>query len=125
MIPIDQTKLHSESQKGNCLAASLASILELSIDEIPDFDGERWFFEMEDWLLNKGFELIRWTYFIHLTSYSLVMGKSPRGNFTHLVVYQNGELVHDPHPSRQGLENVQEVWALLPLNPAIWKKEKR
>lgn len=36
MIPCNQTKLHTNTQNGNCLAGCLASILEVPISEIPD-----------------------------------------------------------------------------------------
>lgn len=41
--------------------------------------------------------------------YYLVSGLSPRGSFRHIVIYQNGKLVHDPHPDNTGiLENGKE-----------------
>lgn len=44
----------------------------------------------------------------------LVAGKSPRG-VMHQVVYRDGRLWHDPHPSRDGVLDVQEVLAVRPL----------
>lgn len=39
--------------------------------------------------------------------YYLVSGPSPRG-FDHICIYQDGEMVHDPHPTREGILNL--VW---------------
>ena len=36
MIPINQTKLHiPEKQNGNCMCAALASLLEITIENVP------------------------------------------------------------------------------------------
>lgn len=121
MKPIDQTKLHyPPKQHGNCLAASLASILEISIDDIPEFEemGCEWWQSMLDWLFSLGFELLQCDKEIVLRGYYLAMGKSPRGDFNHQVVYYNGKMIHDPHPSKNGIVNIKEILVLLPLNPA-------
>lgn len=34
----------------------------------------------------------------------IASGKSPRGDFLHSTVHLDGKLVHDPHPSRDGLD---------------------
>lgn len=39
----------------------------------------------------------------HTNQYYMVTGMSPRG-VTHVVIYQNGKMVHDPHPSNSGVE---------------------
>jgi hypothetical protein len=46
----------------------------------------------------------------------LAAGMTSRG-FLHSVVYKDGELWHDPHPSHEGIEAVLEVDLLFPLNP--------
>jgi len=47
-----------------------------------------------------------------------VSGPSPRG-VPHQVLYRNGELWHDPHPSRAGLLSVNEndLFVLRPSPP--------
>ena len=120
MIPIDQTKLHTDNQKGNCLMACFASLLEIPIEDVPEFDGESWFSQMTKWLETIGFDLIRWSGEVELPGYYMVMGTSPRGDFNHQVIYKNGVLIHDPHPSKAGGIEVKEIWALLPLDPAYF-----
>jgi len=36
--------------------------------------------------------------------YYLLTGNSPRG-FNHVCIYQNGIMVHDPHPTRDGINS--------------------
>lgn len=49
----------------------------------------------------------------------IAAGPSPRG-VIHAVIYQNGKMVHDPHPSRDG---ILEIYSLEVLEK-IEKKEK-
>ena len=51
------------------------------------------------------------------TDWLLVAGMSPRG-VVHQVVYRGRRLWHDPHPSRAGVLDIQEVLAIRPL-PAV------
>lgn len=133
MIPVIQTKVvvkNSQDEcvvRGNCFAAVVASILELPITEVPNVEV---FFHMQNsgywqevmltFLQSKGWELCddrRFKLFHEKTHgpafelekvlelkdrLYLVSGKSPRG-FYHICIYQNGKLVHDPHPSKEGL----------------------
>ena len=122
MKPIDQTKLYFPN--GNCLAASLASILELQLSEVPEFekwkeDTEEWWWELNKWLEEIGFTLLQWSDGnpSWLPGYYLVSGISERG-ISHIVVYQNGKMVHDPHPSKTGLKEIKESWALLLIDPS-------
>jgi hypothetical protein len=40
----------------------------------------------------------------HKDKYYFVIGKSPRNkDINHIVIFQNGIMVHDPHPDRTGL----------------------
>jgi hypothetical protein len=53
----------------------------------------------------------------------LATGKSPRGEYCHSVVGRmvgfNFELLHDPHPSGEGIEGLPLcIEFLVPLNPA-------
>lgn len=51
--------------------------------------------------------------------YAIASGKSPRGPFDHSVVVDvNRGIVHDPHPSRAGIETCTSVEFLLPLHGA-------
>ncbi|MGI8784920.1 MAG: hypothetical protein ACR2L2_14865 [Acidobacteriota bacterium] len=49
MKPVQQTKVGPE--EGNCRAAFLASMLEVSIDDIPDLGtGDGWLHQYADWM---------------------------------------------------------------------------
>lgn len=122
MKKIKQTKLQSESVNGNCMATCFASILEIEISDVPEFEEmfhtEHWFQKIEEWFLGLGVELIRFKEDPKLKGYYLVSGDSPRGNFLHMVVYKNGKMVHDPHPSGDGINSLYDVWVLIQIDPS-------
>lgn len=118
--------------RGNCYAAAIASIMELPITEVPNVecffhikDSTFWAEVMHTFLESLGWELLtdgrykcfhpeiadkslgneEWLAECALElkgKYYLVSGMSPRG-VMHICIYQDGKLVHDPHPSRDGL----------------------
>ena len=96
MIPVTQTTSGAE---GNCFEACLASILELTIADVPRLHCWK---EVTDWLDSKGYTKV------HLqainetigmlrgpTGYSIAAVLTPGGQ-VHSVVCCNGRLVHDP-----------------------------
>ena len=133
MIPVLQDMFYDptapvDKQRGNCLQAALASLLDLPLSDVPHFvqddvdhDGEHvtewnWWLRMRDWLHGRG---------LSMTSagicdpepgeYVLAMGPSPRGNgIHHVVINRDGQLAHDPHPDGTGLMSVQSVYMVRP-----------
>lgn len=116
MIPVDQTILHGELQ-GNCMQASVASLLGLPITEVPHFaesgDAETCWDLFDDFLTDQGFTVIMKEQNFHPDCEYLASGRSPRGG-NHMIVMEAGKLLHDPHPSRDGLVNVDIVYLIVP-----------
>lgn len=124
MIPLTQTKVHQVAPdgkvlvRGNCYAACWASILEIPIEEVPQFeelpnDGS-WLRKTWEWLNSRGLQM-GYSKMEDVPDgiYTLTTGPSPRGPWGHCVVYHNHQLVHDPHPSRDGLTKVDyHLWAI-------------
>ena len=121
--PIDQI--------GNCFAACLATLLDLDLVDVPHFvqihrdDNER-NAAMLKWLTARGFSLICYEYapWVHqyfgVGAQVILGGKSPRGDWNHAVVgeirAEGWRLLHDPHPSRDGLDGEPtHVDLLIPL----------
>lgn len=122
MIPVNQTKLHIPGkQNGNCMTAALASLLEMDLPDIPAFENmedDVWFDAVVDWLNDLGFQLLQWNEKVALKGYYIANGITSRG-FAHSVVYKGEKMAHDPHYLREGLKEIESVWALLPHNPAM------
>jgi hypothetical protein len=109
---------------GNCLQASLASILELPLDQVPHFcaidpaDDYAWSTAMNAWLEDRfGLRVIYlqpkgWT----PEGYHLLDGESPRGSM-HSTVGYRGALVHDPHPEGGGVTDPR-FGIFVTVNPA-------
>jgi hypothetical protein len=136
MTPVDQLVLHDPTvpeQLGDCLRACIASLLDLPADQVPHFvqdgyyagdlddDGDQWYRLLRGWLRDRGMdvlwpaaddvgEYLPWS----LLDLCLLCGPSPRGPFLHVVVGRpDGTVVHDPHPSRDGLAGAATSIALL------------
>ncbi len=124
MKPVFQTIF--DAVKGNCLQASLASALEVSLDEVPNFmerDDDDWYGALNGWLRkNYGVQVVcvpagDWVPpGIHLTG-----GMGARG-LEHVVVGRDGAMIHDPHPKNGGLTEEKEHWLFVAVNPAILRR---
>lgn len=104
MIGVTQTR--TAPGEGNCFAASLASILNLPLEAVPDvMHLVDWWTPIVDWLNERGLAPLRVAYpRVHYASNVLCVaeGMGPRGAL-HSVVWRGSECVFDPHPSRAGL----------------------
>jgi hypothetical protein len=115
--------------RGNCFAAAIASLVEVPITDVPnvevlfDIDGVSWYGVMDAWLRGNGYEIVTNNQFkiFHDDTYGLddasrevslqycndkyymASGMSPRG-IMHVCIYKNGKMVHDPHPTREGID---------------------
>jgi hypothetical protein len=126
MTPVDQEFLHKpeEGQYGDCQRAVIATLLDLPASEVPHFNGIAKGEPFAFWEALQGF--VRSKGFVYLTVparsgsaffgddgdvFHEISGPSPRGNGTfHAVVGCNGQIVHDPHPSRAGLAGDPATW---------------
>lgn len=123
MTPYIQTILHDHpTLVGNCWQTAIASVLDLELDEVPHFvqmdeDNEgNWWDLSSEWLKERGYDLQpQWEDGYIVDEYYLVTGQSPRGDFDHVVVFQNGKMVHDPHPSGDGILD-QKAYATIRPN---------
>lgn len=127
---IEQTILHSDPKRpGNCLAACVATFLGIELKQVPHFVefGAHWNGDDDRaawWAMLCGFMAGRGLWVTELDSLdqvtpgevAFVSGPSPRGAFHHQVLYRDGQLWHDPHPSSIGLLSISaiEVWRSLP-----------
>ena len=102
MKPVQQT---ITGEGGDCLRACVASLLELPIEEVPNFCEDRdwcvWLPKLQICLQARGLKME-----VYTTSWceepAMAWGYSPRG-LPHSVIYQSGRLAHDPHPSGDGI----------------------
>lgn len=113
---------------GNCTEAALASLFAVPLAQIPQFHpmrneledpsvvGEFWN-NFDDWIDAQGYMPVRFDHDPKWPCLYLASGLSSRGCL-HMVVYRGGELVHDPHPSNEGIESVEDTWVLIPKDPA-------
>lgn len=111
-----QTKFGSK--EGNCFAACLASLLEISIEEIPDFFNTEkyWSIICNEYLKTKGlcfidigFQNSDIQYWVLNSGFSILTGRSSRHDCLHSVVAYQGKIIHDPHPDNTGITEVEMI----------------
>ena len=117
MKKLIQTRLHNPPTSiGNCFPTVIACIMDLDnpedviqIQEYYKEDGKEdgiWANILIDWLFKNGYEWYSLEGHLDNDEYYLVIGKTIRDT-THVCIYQNGELYHDPHPSQDGLTKIK------------------
>ena len=135
MTPVDQTEFSSRGIEpatyGNCLSACLASITGVQIETIPNFatlyaETGHWEEAFGEFLLKHGYQMREYFYFPQngtwedllkqssgIDGYFICGGSSPRETAGgHAVVYKDGVMVHDPHPSRAGLNVLEDAYMI-------------
>lgn len=128
MTPVDQEFVHRPEigQMGDCQRAVIASLLDLPIAAVPHFHldpswgGTEFWTRVQQFLAERGyFHMTMKAFDIAEYSdtfgtppiYHEISGPSPRGNGVfHACVGCNGQIVHDPHPSRAGLAGDPSEW---------------
>jgi hypothetical protein len=113
--------------RGNCFATCIASILELPVDSLPNFcETDDWRERANEWLAELGYfyldviipEDMRAELIFQFAGYHVISGVGPRG-CRHSVVGLSGKMVHDPHPSGDGLTSEDQYGFLIPFNPVV------
>jgi hypothetical protein len=121
-----QTQFTSKDQSvhGNCFAACVASLLELPLEAMPSFLSEDWCSNLFSLLKEHGYDFggsfypegADWWPRLQALSpgvdgYYIAGGPSPREwvKRGHAVIYKDGVMVHDPHPSGAGILSVGHV----------------
>lgn len=126
-----QTKFGIE---GDCFDACVASLLELPLESVDYFKGEKtWYADFQNWLAPRGLAYVEVDcgdpnpfYRFPLPVLVIGGGPSPRGvEGGHAVVLElsgwDKKLLHDPHPDSTGLVTIKTI-GLLVYRPVDNKK---
>jgi len=122
MTRVMQTRFSTETTKGNCYAAVIASIMNKDsaedVIQIQEYyDTDEWAIKLLEWLDEQGYDLCTIDGHLYDGSLYFVSGLSPRDrSINHICIYQNGHMVHDPHPDGTGILNCQ-VFSQLTIKP--------
>lgn len=107
MLPQRQTEF---GDTGNCLAACVATLLEIPLSTVPNFMRQpNWYNAFSRWLWERGYAIVSVNSF-HREPV-IAIGQSPRGR-AHAVIYQYGRLIFDPHPDNTGIRAVDNAYLL-------------
>lgn len=119
---IDQTSLYDPESGtgGNCWAACIATITGLPLADIDAAIGESddyWWNETLHYLKSEGWRLYNafpTAEGMAPAGMSIMCGRSPR-EVSHATVAVDGVMVHDPHPSRAGIQKAENWYILVPF----------
>lgn len=119
MKPVDQTKTLDNGQRGNCLAACLASVLETDLKSIPEFEElppGQWKPALAEWAQSIRMKIVRKEPSeYNVGEHYVAVGISHKGN-RHATVALNGEVVHCPHHSRAGIGKIDYIFTITPTS---------
>lgn len=122
---IDQTRFGAG--KGNCLAACVATLTGLDIEAVSEAigmsdggtyvdgvwqGGEHWYDRFCRAMRERGYE-VHYSESDVPDGFCIMSGPAERG-LLHSTVALNGEVWHDPHPSRAGLLEITDYLWLTP-----------
>jgi hypothetical protein len=98
-----------------------ASLLDLPISEVPHFreDPNGWFVRWTLWLQGRGLCVVPLCGRLDIAAFHVAIGLS-YGN-PHVVIMRNGQVVHDPDPTRDALVLVARTFVLLPVEEVTSK----
>ncbi len=113
---LKQTRLSSGKQLGNCFPTVIACFLDMDnpeeVYQIQEHYEKDYYPELlHAYLFGKGYIFQDIEGHLFNGEFYLVAGKSPRG-ISHICIYQNGNLYHDPHPENNGLQSEDGFYIL-------------
>ena len=110
LVPLKQTKLKTDTQRGNCMVTALSIMTDIPISKIPPLEtlGEHWHLPFFNWLREVGFSYTPTQKPIGL---AIANGMSNRG-VMHSIITVDGLPFHDPHPSNDYLETINQYWLI-------------
>lgn len=145
LIDLGLTPVHQDPSKSECLRCCIATMFNLSKDQVPLFGGdvplEQGLGEDQEYALRQERDLRHWLRARGLVTQTITLndmgspkpvlpqglciasGRSPRGDWDHAVLWYagswmdpgrpplHGHIVHDPHPSSDGLAGVS-MWTM-------------
>jgi len=90
-----------QEKADDCLSACIASILEISIKDVPNFvvPGE-WRENVQRWLNKRGFALVQRASNLVFDIPYIASMKHKYRPFRHAVIWKNGKILHDPSKVR-------------------------
>lgn len=125
---LPQTRVHTgnaPADRGNGYPAVIASLMGLSsaesafqvqehYDQDQASDPLNWNNRLDTWLASQGYKRLFMMGHQSGNQPYIVIGQAEQGGY-HTCVYQNGQLVHDPHPEGRGLITEEFYEVITPI----------
>jgi len=107
---------------GNSFAACVASILEMNLEDVPNFcagDNPRWMNDLNKWLYQFGLGALTVAFQgeIPIEKGWCCAGGHSHTGVMHAVVMKDMKMVHNPHPGWGELIDIVDYTFFIALNP--------
>lgn len=128
MTPVFQDRffvpgVEEKDQRGNCLQAVVASLLDLPLAAVPHFveidilGGANWWWLLHEYLRLMGKEMVEFRprnppAGVYYTLSGLSKRATDYAPIHHIVIFKDGKLVHDPVPRGDGNLTYISGWYL-------------
>jgi hypothetical protein len=120
------TKPYPPDLTGNCMQAAVATLLQLPLEEVPDFinpesvNKDLFWRNLEEFLNKRNLTHVCLGWLLNPKALHIAIGPTTRSkDETHSVVYRGEEMVWDPHPSREGILEVTSRFYVVVLDPTL------
>lgn len=124
--PVYQTRFGTDmsfapKERGNCFAACIGSIIGMNVEDVfqPQeiYEQQDWYYKLVKWLYGNGYEI---DYYPNHNDIDLnefkdvpyIVGGETSIRTSHVCVYKNGILIHDPKPLGDGLISTTEGYTI-------------
>lgn len=110
----------TDEELGDCLMTAVACVLEIDPGELPELSVGRaaqWYSILHDALGARGYRFVelRNDPPVCPAGYAIAIGPSARTGGNHACVALDGDVVHDPHPSDEGLARIDDWIMFVPF----------
>ena len=115
----EQTLFYNKelNQRGDCLRACLSTLLQINPNTLPHFTRLSDYLEIEEIYFNyTGFYTIDNLDSLKdekgINGLFIAYGKSSRDCLHAIIITKEGKLFHDPHPSKEGIQNIENIYII-------------
>lgn len=117
-----------QRESDDCMRACLATYFSTPLEYVPDLRDDVWMQQVREWIRPRGLGFVTIAVpneDVFRESFSegllIVAGPSARG-VPHAVIYLDGKLWHDPHPSSSGIQGVDQADFFYRLSPGNYTR---
>lgn len=115
----EQTLFYNKelNQRGDCLRACLSTLLQINPNTLPNYTRISDYLELEEIYFNyTGFYTVGSLDSLKdekgINGLFIAYGKSSRDCLHAIIIDKQGNVFHDPHPSKEGIKKIENIYII-------------